>query len=143
MTNKAISISIELAHLLFMSVLCIYFSQLSSVVSSSHLFSLSSTITFIDVTIFFILTSVAFQYSFFILLVLIISFIFAFKEINFVMFRFCIYSEREIIKIMFIEIFDYQIAKNKNLNVYRHENLSFQLLMKKLFKKKLLIQSNL
>ena len=59
------------------------------------------------------------------------------------MFRFRIYSEREIIEIMFIEIFDYQIAKNKSLDIYQHENLSFQLLMKRVTKKKLLMQSNL
>ena len=44
---------------------------------------------------------------------------------------------------MFIEIFNYQIAENKNLDVCQHKNLSFQLLMKRLTKKKLLMQSNL
>ena len=44
---------------------------------------------------------------------------------------------------MLIEIFDYQIVKNKNFDVCQHENLNFQLLMKKLIKKKLLMQSNL
>ena len=51
------------------------------------------------------------------------------------MFRFRIHFERKIIEIMFIEIFDYQIAKNKKLNICEHENLSFQLLMKRLTKK--------
>ena len=51
------------------------------------------------------------------------------------MFRFRIYFERKIIKIMLIEIFDYQIAKDKNLDMYQYKNLSFQLLMKRLIKK--------
>ena len=59
------------------------------------------------------------------------------------MFCFHIHFERKIIEIMLIEIFDYQIAKNKNLNMCRHKNLSFQLLRKELIKKKLLMQSNL
>ena len=50
-TNRTILISIELAHFLFVSVLHIHFSQLLSVVSFSYSFSLSSTITFIGVTI--------------------------------------------------------------------------------------------
>ena len=36
---------------------------------------------------------------------------------------------------MFIEIFDYQIAENKYLDVHRHRNLNFKLLMKRLTKK--------
>ena len=44
---------------------------------------------------------------------------------------------------MFIEIFDYQIAKNKNFDIYQYENLNFQLLMKRLTKKRFLMQSNL
>ena len=44
---------------------------------------------------------------------------------------------------MFIEVFDYQIAEDKNLNIYRYKNLNFQLLMKELTKKTLLMQSNL
>ena len=43
---------------------------------------------------------------------------------------------------MLIEIFDYQIAKNKNLDVCRHKNLNFQQLMKRLTKK-ILMQPNL
>ena len=126
-----------------MFVLRVHFSQLSSITSFSYSFPLSSTIMFIDVMIFFIFTSAALRYSLFISFIFVISFIFAFKEIDFVMFRFYIHSEREIIKIMFIEIFDYKITKDKSLDMYRHENLNFQLLMKRLIKTKLLIQSNL
>ena len=134
-TNKVISVSIELAHLLLVFILHAHFSQLSLIASFSHLFSLTSTIMFIEVTIFFILMSAVSRYSFFISFIFIISFIFAFKEINFFMFRFRIHSEREIIKIVFIEIFDYQIVKNKNLDMCWHKNLNFQLLMKRLMKK--------
>ena len=107
LTNKAISISIEFTHLLFVSVLRAHFFQLSSVISFSHLFSLSLTILFIDVTIFFIFTSATFRYSLFISFAFMILFIFAFKKTNFVIFYFHIYFEKEIIKIMFIEVFDY------------------------------------
>ena len=90
---------------------------------------------FIDMTIFFILTSAASRYSFFILFTFMISFIFAFKKIDFSIFHFRIHSEKEIIEIMFIEIFNYQIVENKNLDIYRYKNLNFQLLMKRLTKK--------
>ena len=142
-TNKAILINIELTHLLFVFVLRVYFFQLSLIALFSYSFSLLSIIIFVDVTIFFIFTSAMFRYLLFISFIFMILFIFAFKKIDFVIFRFHIYFERKIIEIMFIEIFDYQIARNKNLDVYRHKNLNFQLLMKKLTKKKLLIQSNL
>ena len=59
------------------------------------------------------------------------------------MFRFCICFERKITEIMFIEIFDYQIAKNKSFDVCRHKSFNFQLLIKRLIKKKPLMQSNL
>ena len=104
LTNKMILISIELAHLLFMSVLRVHFSQMLSVVLFSHSFSSSSIIMFIDVIISFTFTFAALRYSFFISLAFMILFIFAFKKIDFVMFRFCIHSEKKIIKIMFIEI---------------------------------------
>ena len=138
-TNKTISINIELAYFFSVSVLRIYFSQLSLITLFFHLFSLSSTVTFIDVTIFFIFTFITSRYSFFILSAFVISFIFAFKEINFVIFCFRIHSERKIIEIMFIEIFDYWIAEDKNFDVCQHENLNFHLLMKRLTKKKLLM----
>ena len=134
--NRAISINIKLAYFLLVSVLRTHFFQMSLIASFFYSFFSSLIIIFIDVTIFFILTSAAFWYSFFFSFIFMISSIFAFKEIDFVMFRFCIHFEREIIEIMFIEIFDYQIAENKNLDIYRHKNLSFQLLMKKLTKKK-------
>ena len=51
------------------------------------------------------------------------------------MFHFRIHFEKEIIEIMFIEIFDYQIAEDKNLDMCQHKNLNFQLLMKRLTKK--------
>ena len=125
------------------SVLRAHFFQLSLIASFSHLFSSSSTIMFIDVIMFFIFTFAAPRYWFFIPLIFVISFIFAFKKIDFVMFHFRIHSEREIIEIMLIEVFDYQIIENKNLDMYRHEDLSFQLLIKRLTKKKLLMQPNL
>ena len=140
--NRAMSISIELAHLLFVFVLRAHFFQMSSIASFFHSFSLSLTIMFINVTTSFILTFATFQYSFFISSASVISSIFAFKKIDFVIFRFRIHFERKIIEIMLIEIFDYQIAENKNLDVCQYKNLDFQLLMKRLIKKKLLIQSN-
>ena len=99
-TNKTISISIELAHLLLVFVLHVHFFQLLSIASFFHLFSLSSTITFIDVTIFFTFTYATSRYSLFISFAFVISFIFAFKKIDFVMFRFRIHFERKIIEIM-------------------------------------------
>ena len=59
------------------------------------------------------------------------------------MFRFRIDFEKEIIEIMLIEIFNYQIAENKSFDICRHKNLNFQLLMKTLAKKQLVMQSNL
>ena len=123
--NKTISVNIELAHLLLVSVLRVHFFQLSSTALFSHLFSSSSAVTFIDVTIFFIFTFAASWYSLFISSAFVILFIFAFKEIDFVMFRFRIHSKREIIEIMLIEIFDYQIVENKGLDMCRYENLNF------------------
>ena len=58
-------------------------------------------------------------------------------------FAFIFILKKKIIKIIFIEIFDYQIAENKDFNVCQIKNLNFQLLMKRLIKKKLLMQSNL
>ena len=65
-TNKAISINIELAYFLFVFVLCAHFFQLLLIALFFHLFLSSSTITFLDVTIFFIFTFVTFRYSLFI-----------------------------------------------------------------------------
>ena len=141
--NKAISVNIKFTHLLFMSVLHVHFSQLISIASFSHSFSLSLIIMFIDVIISFILTSVTFRYSLFISFTFVISFIFAFKKIDLIIFRFRIHLENEIIEIIFMKIFDYQNAENKNFNVYQDENLNFQLLIKRLTKKKFLMQSNL
>ena len=107
LTNRTISINIELAHLLSVFILRIHFSQLSSIVSFFHAFSLSSIIIFIDVTIFFIFMFATFRYSFFISSAFVISFIFAFEKIDFVMFCFRIHFGKEIIKIRFIKIFDY------------------------------------
>ena len=142
-TKRTISISIELAHFLFVSVLRAHFSQLSSIALFSYSTFLSSIIIFVDVTSSFILTSATSRYLFFILLASVILFIFAFKKIDFIIFHFYIHFEREIIEIMLIEIFDYQMAENKIFDVYRYKNLNFQLLMKRLIKKKLLMQSNL
>ena len=142
-TNKTISINIELAHLLLVSDLNAHFSQLSVITSFFHSSFLSSIIIFIDGTIFFILTSAALRYSFFISSAFVISFIFAFKKIDFVKFCFRIHFERKIIEIMFIETFDYRIVENKNLDMCWYKNPNFQLLMKRLTKKKLLMQSNL
>ena len=116
--NRTISINIELTYFLFVSILRAHFSQMSSITSFSHSSFSSLTIIFIDATISFILTSATFRYSLFISSVSVISFISAFKKIDFVMFRFHIHFERKIIEIMFIEVFDYQIAENKNLDIY-------------------------
>ena len=66
LTNKVISINIELAHLLFVFVLRAHFFQMLSIVSFFYSFSSSSTIMFIDMTIFFIFIFAAFRYSLFI-----------------------------------------------------------------------------
>ena len=58
LTNKTISISIELAYFLFLFVLRAHVFQMLLIASFSHSFSLLLTIIFIDVTIFFIFTSV-------------------------------------------------------------------------------------
>ena len=140
--NKIISISIKLAHFLLMFVLRVHFFQLLSIALSFHSFSLSLTIIFIHMTIFFIFTFAASRYSFFI--ICFCNFIYLrVQKIDFVMFHFCIYSERKVIKIILIEIFDYQIVKNKNFDECQYENLNFQLLIKRLTKKKVLMQSNL
>ena len=94
-TNKIILISIELAHLFFVSVLRVYFFQLLSIISSSHSIFSSLTVMFIDVIISSIFTSAAFRYSFFISSIFMISFIFAFKKIYFVIFCFCIHFEKK------------------------------------------------
>ena len=59
------------------------------------------------------------------------------------MFRFRVHFERRFIDIMSIKIFEYQITKNKNLKICTYKNLSFQLLMKRLTSKKLLMRSNI
>ena len=115
--NRTISVSIELAHFLLVFVLRAHFSQLLLIASSFHLFSSSSIVTCIDVTIFFILTFTASRYSLFISFTFVTLSISAFKEIEFVIFRFRIHSKRKIIEIMFIEIFSYQIVENKNFDV--------------------------
>ena len=106
-TNKTILININLAHFFFVSISHVHFSQLSLIALFSHSFSSLLTIIFIDVIISLILTSATFRYSLFISFIYMTSFIFAFKEINFVIFCFYIHFERKIIKIMFIKIFDY------------------------------------
>ena len=106
-TNKMILISIELTHLLSVSVLHAHFFQMLSVALFSHSFSSSLTVTFINMTISSIFTSAALRYSLFIPYTFMISLILAFKKIDFAIFRFCIHSEREIIEIMLIEIFNY------------------------------------
>ena len=58
-TNKAISVSIELTHFLFVSVLRAHFFQILSIASFSHSSSSSLIIIFIDVIISFIFTSAA------------------------------------------------------------------------------------
>ena len=117
LTNKTILINIELAHLLSVFILRAQLSQLSSIALFSHSSFLLLTVTFIDVTISFIFTFIVLRYSFFISSAFVTSFIFAFKKIDFIIFHFRIHFERKIIKIIFIEIFDYQITKDKNLNV--------------------------
>ena len=116
-TNKAISINIKFTHFLSVSVLRAHCFQLSSIALLFHSSLSSSTIMFIDVTIFFIFTSAASRYSFFILFIFMISSIFTFKKIDFIIFHFYIHFEKKIIEIMFIEIFDYQLAKNKSFDM--------------------------
>ena len=94
-TNKMILINIEFAHLLSVSILYAHFFQLLLIALFSHLFYLLSIIMFIDMTIFFIFTSIAFEYSFFISFIFVTLSIFAFKNIDFVMFRFRIYFKKD------------------------------------------------
>ena len=140
--NKALSISIELAKLLILSVLYVHFFQMSSIVSFSHLFTSSSTVSFIRDAIFFTFAFSTSDYFFFASIAFAVAFIFSFKNANFAMFRFRVHFERRFIDIMFIKIFKYQITKNKSLEICTYKDLNFQLLMNQLISKKFLVQSN-
>ena len=140
--NKTLSINIELAKLFILFILHVHFSQMSSIVLFSHLFISSLTTSLIRDAIFFTFTFSTSDYFFFVSIVSVVAFIFFFKNVNFKMFWFRVHFERRFIDIMFIKIFEYQITKNKSLEICTYKNLSFQLLMNQLISKKLFMQSN-
>ena len=141
--NRTLSINIELAKLLTLFVLHAHFSQMSSIVLSFHLFISSSTISLIRDAISFTSAFSTFDYFFFVSIAFAVASISSFKNANFEMFRFRVHFERRFINIMFIEIFEYQITKDKNLKICTYKDLNFQLLIGRLISKKFFMQSNM